>query len=46
VVIHRGRVAGVWEAKEGRPVVELFEPVPEHPLAAETDRVAMLLDGL
>ncbi|MGW5260895.1 winged helix DNA-binding domain-containing protein [Microbispora sp. NPDC004025] len=46
VVIHRGRVAGVWEAKEGRPVVELFEPVPERLLAAETDRVATLLDRL
>ncbi|KAB8174510.1 winged helix DNA-binding domain-containing protein [Microbispora catharanthi] len=46
VVIHRGRVAGVWEAKEGRPVVELFEPVPEHLLAEETDRIAMLLDRL
>ncbi|XVQ83631.1 winged helix DNA-binding domain-containing protein [Microbispora siamensis] len=46
VVVHQGRVAGVWEAKEGRPVVELFEPVPEHLLAAESDRIAMLLDRL
>lgn len=36
----------MWEAKEGRPVVELFELVPEHLLAAETDRVATVLDGL
>ncbi|WP_432924181.1 winged helix DNA-binding domain-containing protein [Microbispora sp. CA-135349] len=46
VVIHQGRVAGVWEPKEGRPVVELFEPVPERLLAAETDRVAALLGRL
>ncbi|MBX6386603.1 MAG: winged helix DNA-binding domain-containing protein, partial [Microbispora sp.] len=46
VVIHRGRVAGVWEAKEGRPVAELFEPVPDGLLAAEVDRVAALLDLL
>ncbi|MGI5155902.1 winged helix DNA-binding domain-containing protein [Microbispora sp. CA-102843] len=46
VVVHQGRVTGVWEAKEGRPVVELFEPVPEHRLAEEADRIAMLLDRL
>lgn len=46
VVIHRGKVAGVWEAKEGRPVVELFEPVPDKLLAAEVERVAALLDLL
>ncbi|WP_307801056.1 winged helix DNA-binding domain-containing protein [Microbispora triticiradicis] len=46
VVVYRGRVAGVWEAKEGRPVVELFEPVPENLLAAEAERTAALLGGL
>ncbi|MEU7892164.1 winged helix DNA-binding domain-containing protein [Nonomuraea sp. NPDC049152] len=39
VVIYEGRVAGVWEGKNGEPALELFEPVPEQPLA---DAVARL----
>lgn len=46
VVVYQGRVAGVWEAKEGRPVVELFEPVPERLLAAETDRLTEVMRRL
>ncbi|MGI5489197.1 winged helix DNA-binding domain-containing protein [Microtetraspora malaysiensis] len=43
VVVHRGRVAGVWEAKDGRLAVELAEPVPRAPLQAAAERVAALL---
>ncbi|MFC4061117.1 winged helix DNA-binding domain-containing protein [Planomonospora corallina] len=43
VVVHRGRVAGVWEAKNGEVAVELFEDVPAAALAAETERVRALL---
>ncbi|MGW5684855.1 winged helix DNA-binding domain-containing protein [Nonomuraea sp. NPDC003754] len=39
VVIYQGRVAGVWESKDGEPVLELFEPVPEQPLAAAVARL-------
>ncbi|WP_174554108.1 hypothetical protein [Microtetraspora fusca] len=43
VVVHRGRVAGVWEAKDGRLAVELAEPVPQAPLQAAAERIAALL---
>jgi hypothetical protein len=43
VVVHRGRVAGVWEAKAGRITLDLFEPVPEEPLAAAVSRTRALL---
>ncbi|GGL18704.1 winged helix DNA-binding domain-containing protein [Planomonospora parontospora] len=44
VVVHRGRVAGVWEAKNGEVTVELFEDVPAAALSAETERVKALLN--
>ncbi|WP_261808385.1 winged helix DNA-binding domain-containing protein [Nonomuraea sp. C10] len=43
VVVHRGRVAGVWKAEAGRVEAELFEDVPEPPLAAAAARVEALL---
>ncbi|GAA3160296.1 winged helix DNA-binding domain-containing protein [Planomonospora alba] len=43
VVVHRGRVAGVWEAKNGGIAVELFEDVPAAALAAAVERVRALL---
>ncbi|GAA3440972.1 winged helix DNA-binding domain-containing protein [Planomonospora venezuelensis] len=43
VVVHRGRVAGVWEARDGAITLDLFEDVPSAPLKAETERVAGLL---
>lgn len=43
VVLHDGRVAGVWEPKDGRAVVELFEPVPQPALDAAVARVEALL---
>ncbi|MCC5580067.1 AlkZ family DNA glycosylase [Microtetraspora sp. AC03309] len=43
VVVHRGRVAGVWEAKDGRLAVELIEPVPGGPLEAAAERITALL---
>ncbi|MFG3440772.1 winged helix DNA-binding domain-containing protein [Nonomuraea sp. NPDC047897] len=43
VVLHDGRVAGVWEPKDGRAVVELFEPVPQAALDAAVARVEALL---
>ncbi|GAA4586518.1 winged helix DNA-binding domain-containing protein [Planotetraspora phitsanulokensis] len=42
VVVFQGRVAGVWEAKGGEIVHELFEDVPAAALARETSRVAAL----
>ncbi|GII00491.1 winged helix DNA-binding domain-containing protein [Planobispora takensis] len=43
VVVHRGRVAGVWEARNGEIVFDLFEDVPPADLKAEAERVAALL---
>ncbi len=43
VVIHRGRVVGVWEAKGGRITLDLLEEVPAAALAEETERVTSLL---
>ncbi|MGV9774497.1 winged helix DNA-binding domain-containing protein [Streptosporangium sp. NPDC003464] len=43
VVVHQGRVAGVWEAKNGEITLDLLEDVPAAALAAETRRVAALL---
>ncbi|WP_433241677.1 winged helix DNA-binding domain-containing protein [Streptosporangium sp. CA-135522] len=43
VVIHRGRVAGVWEAKNGEITFDLLEEVPASALTAETRRLAGLL---
>ncbi|MDF5755381.1 winged helix DNA-binding domain-containing protein [Spongiactinospora sp. TRM90649] len=43
VVVYRGRVAGVWEAKSGRPVFDLFEEVPEPLLTPAADRISALL---
>ncbi|MFF5208134.1 winged helix DNA-binding domain-containing protein [Streptosporangium sp. NPDC000396] len=43
VVIYQGRVAGVWEAKNGEITFDLLEDVPTAALAAETERVANLL---
>ncbi|MBB5135186.1 hypothetical protein HNP84_004922 [Thermocatellispora tengchongensis] len=44
VVVYRGRIAGVWEAKSGKLAFELFEDVPAGPLADEADRVSALLE--
>ncbi|GAA1832311.1 winged helix DNA-binding domain-containing protein [Actinomadura chokoriensis] len=43
VVLHGGRVAGVWEAKNGDLAVTQFEDVPAGPLKEEVDRVGPLL---
>lgn len=43
VVLHEGRVAGVWEAKDGNPAVTAFEDLPAGPLEAERDRLGRLL---
>ncbi|MEV8632250.1 winged helix DNA-binding domain-containing protein [Streptosporangium sp. NPDC051023] len=43
VVIHQGRVAGVWEAKNGRIAFDLLEEVPPAALAGESERVSSLL---
>lgn len=46
-VVHRGRVAGVWEARDdGRAEVELFHEVPAEPLAEAVARAETLLAGL
>ncbi|GHE41398.1 hypothetical protein GCM10017673_49600 [Streptosporangium violaceochromogenes] len=45
VVIHRGRVAGVWEAKDGEITFDLLEEVPAAALAAEAERVRGLRGG-
>ncbi|MBC6465193.1 winged helix DNA-binding domain-containing protein [Actinomadura alba] len=42
VVIHGGRVAGVWAAKDGAIEVTAWEDVPEGSLGAETARLAAL----
>ncbi|MBO2459193.1 winged helix DNA-binding domain-containing protein [Actinomadura violacea] len=43
VVVHEGRVAGVWEAKDGDLAVTPFEDLPAGPLEAETARMRLLL---
>ncbi|WP_308250530.1 DNA glycosylase AlkZ-like family protein [Nonomuraea rhizosphaerae] len=43
VVVHRGRVAGVWEAKDGQVTLDLFDPVPEKELDRAVARVRALL---
>ncbi|MFB4311873.1 winged helix DNA-binding domain-containing protein [Actinomadura sp. GTD37] len=43
VVLHEGRVAGVWEARDEGVAVTAFEDVPAGPLKDEIDRVAPLL---
>ncbi|MFI7637599.1 DNA glycosylase AlkZ-like family protein [Nonomuraea sp. NPDC049400] len=43
VVIHEGRVAGVWEAKRGDITVDLASPVPQGPLDEAIARVRSLL---
>ncbi len=45
VVVYRGRVAGVWEARDGRLTADLVEPVPGEPLRAAAERIAALLGG-
>ncbi|KAB2380987.1 winged helix DNA-binding domain-containing protein [Actinomadura montaniterrae] len=43
VVLHEGRVAGVWEAKDGDPSVTAFEDLPAEPLETERARLGRLL---
>lgn len=43
VVLYEGRVAGVWEAKDGDVAVTTFEDVPNAPLNDEIRRVGALL---
>ncbi|MER7503456.1 winged helix DNA-binding domain-containing protein [Nonomuraea pusilla] len=43
VVVHRGRVAGVWEAKGGEITYELGADVPRHLLEAAAARLRPLL---
>ncbi|MBC6463524.1 winged helix DNA-binding domain-containing protein [Actinomadura sp. HBU206391] len=43
VVVHGGRVAGVWAAKDGAIEVTAWEDVPGGPLAAETERLSALV---
>lgn len=43
VVVHQGRVAGVWEPKEGTVRLDLFEEVPREPLDAAVARLEALL---
>ena len=43
VVLHQGRIAGVWNLDGGRLAVELFGKVPKRALAAEANRVTELL---
>ncbi|MBB4773884.1 winged helix DNA-binding domain-containing protein [Actinomadura livida] len=45
VVLYEGRVAGVWEAKDGDVVVKPFEDIPVAQLKDETDRLRALLDS-
>ncbi|WP_343947613.1 DNA glycosylase AlkZ-like family protein, partial [Nonomuraea longicatena] len=42
VVVHEGRVVGVWDHKDGIRL-DLFESVPDRPLAAAVSRVEHLL---
>ncbi|MDX3109386.1 winged helix DNA-binding domain-containing protein [Nonomuraea angiospora] len=43
VVVHEGRVAGVWEARNGHITVDLAAPVPQGPLEEAITRVRTLL---
>jgi hypothetical protein len=43
VVVHEGRVAGVWEARHGDITLDLAAPVPEGPLEEAVDRMRSLL---
>ncbi|MQY08355.1 winged helix DNA-binding domain-containing protein [Actinomadura macrotermitis] len=43
VVLHQGRVAGVWEAKDDDIAVTTFEDVPVAALSEEIDRLRPLL---
>ncbi|MET7330546.1 winged helix DNA-binding domain-containing protein [Nonomuraea sp. NPDC005650] len=43
VVVHEGRVAGVWEAKNGHITVDLATPVPPGPLEEAITRTRTLL---
>lgn len=40
---HEGRVAGVWEAKDGDVTVRTFEDIPVARLKDEVDRMESLL---
>ncbi|WP_019631076.1 winged helix DNA-binding domain-containing protein [Actinomadura atramentaria] len=42
VILHEGRVAGVWDEKDGEIAVKAFEELPAAALAAEIDRVRSL----
>ncbi|TDD74550.1 winged helix DNA-binding domain-containing protein [Actinomadura rubrisoli] len=43
VVLNDGRVAGVWDAKDGDVAVTAFEDIPGGPLDAEIARLRLLL---
>ncbi|MFI7699145.1 DNA glycosylase AlkZ-like family protein [Nonomuraea sp. NPDC049480] len=43
VVVHEGRVAGVWEARNGEIALDLAAPVPQGPLDEAVARVRSLL---
>lgn len=43
VVVHEGRVAGVWEPEGGAVALDLFEPVPADLLAVAVRRMETLL---
>ncbi|GAA3584902.1 winged helix DNA-binding domain-containing protein [Nonomuraea rosea] len=43
VVVHEGRVAGVWETKSGEITLDLAAPVPQAPLDAAVTRMSALL---
>jgi hypothetical protein len=43
VVLHEGRVAGVWEAQDGDVAVTAFGDIPAAPLKEDIDRVRPLL---
>ncbi|MEU5862850.1 winged helix DNA-binding domain-containing protein [Nonomuraea sp. NPDC047529] len=44
VVVHEGRVAGVWEAKGGAITLDLAAPVPQDALDRSLSRMRSLLD--
>ncbi|MGC5018634.1 DNA glycosylase AlkZ-like family protein [Micromonospora sp. DT47] len=49
VVVHRGRVVGTWEARDGEPEVTLWPespPVPAERLDAERERLRSYLKGV
>ncbi|MGI5288263.1 winged helix DNA-binding domain-containing protein [Nonomuraea polychroma] len=43
VVVHEGRVAGVWAARNGDITLDLAAPVPQGPLEEAVDRMRSLL---